>query len=100
MVNFNESHQSVLDALLLDKPGVHSGKMLGYPAYFAGEKLSICLVGEGVGLKLPSERAAALLAEDPHTSPFHPLGQPKMREWLQINPVESEDLQVFEESFK
>jgi len=102
MVQFNESHKTALDGLLLGLPGVRPGKMFGYPAYYAGEKLSICLVEDGVGLKLPAERVTALLAEDPHTSPFQPLGRPKMREWLQINPESSEDLtaylSVFEES--
>ena len=95
MVQFNLSHKLVLDAMLLDLPGVRPGKMFGYPAYYAGEKLSICLVEEGVGLKLPAERVNALLAEDPQTSPFQPLGRPKMREWLQINPVESGDLEAY-----
>jgi hypothetical protein len=102
LILINESHKSVLDALLLDLPGVRPGKMFGYPAYYAGDKLSICLVEDSVGLKLPAERVTALLAEDPHTSPFQPLGRPKMREWLQINPESSDDLlaylPVFEES--
>ena len=95
MVQFNESHKAVLDGLLLGLPAVRPGKMFGYPAYYAGEKLSICLVEDGVGLKLPADRVAALLTEDPHTSPFQPLGRPKMREWLQINPQSAEDLTAY-----
>ena len=104
MAQFNHGHKSVLDAMLHDLPGVRSGKMFGNPAYYAGEKLSICLVKDSVGLKLPAERVETLLAEDPNTSPFQPLGRPKMREWLQINLAESGDLEaylpVFEESIQ
>ena len=95
MVQFNESYKTALDGLLLGFPGVRPGKMFGYPAYYAGEKLSICLVEDGVGLKLPADRVAVLLAEDPRTSPFQPLGRPKMREWLQINPESPEDLEAY-----
>ena len=102
MVQFNGSHKVVLDQMLLELPGVRPGLMFGYPAYYAGEKLCICLVEDGVGLKLPADRVAQLLAEDAKMSPFQPLGRPKMREWLQINPVQPEDLRdylfVFEES--
>jgi len=104
MVQYNASTKSVLDEMLLDLPGVRPGKMFGYPAYYAGEKLSICLVKDGVGLKLPAARVEQILVEDPSTSPFQPLGRPKMREWLQINPARPEDLQgylpVFEESLQ
>lgn len=95
MVQFNPSFKSVLDEMLLDLPGVRSGKMFGYPAYYAGEKLSICLVGNGVGLKLPAARVQAILSEDHSTSPFQPLGRPKMREWLQLNPSRAEDLHAY-----
>lgn len=104
MVVFNANYKSILDDLLLGLPGVQPGKMFGYPAFYAGEKLSICLVGEGVGLKLPAERVDQLLAEDPSTSPFQPLGRRKMREWLQINAACAEDLPdylpVFQESIQ
>ncbi len=104
MVDFNQNFKTALDGLLLGLPDVRPGKMFGYPAYYAGEKLSICLVADGVGLKLPADRVAAFLAEDPHASPFQPLGRPKMREWLQINPDSPEDLKaylpVFEESLQ
>ena len=101
---YSEDHKSVLDELILDIPGVRPGKMFGYPAYYAGKKLSICLVGEGVGVKLPANRVEALLSSDPATSPFQPLGRPKMREWVQINCNQPEDLRdyqpVFEESIR
>ncbi len=52
MANFNSEHKAVLDELLLSQPNVRSGKMFGYPAYYAGKKLCICLYEQGVGVKL------------------------------------------------
>lgn len=104
MVNFNREHQAVLDQILLENPLVRSGKMFGYPAYYVGKKLSICLYEEGVGLKLPAETVKNLLEEDENTIPFQPLGRPKMKEWIQINLDDSEDYwqyaDVFEESIQ
>lgn len=104
MVAFNPQHKAVLDDLLLGDHRVRPGKMFGYPAYYAGEKLAICLYDEGVGVKLPSAVAASLLETDPNVIPFQPLGRPKMREWVQINLQDSENYQqyqtVFEESIR
>ena len=101
---FNEDHKAVLDDMLLDHPGVRPGKMFGYPAYYAGEKLSICLYEAGVGVKVPEATANNLLEKDLNVTPFQPMGRRKMREWIQINLEGSEDyrgyLNVFEESIE
>jgi hypothetical protein len=102
MVHFNANHKTVLDNLLLGHPLVRAGKMFGYPAYYVGKKLCICLYEQGVGVKLPEETAGKLLATDQNVVPFQPLGKPKMREWIQINLDHSEDYSqyrsVFDES--
>jgi hypothetical protein len=102
LVEFNAKHKAVLDELLLELPHVRPGKMFGYPAYYAGKKLSICIVGEGVGLKLPESTANQLLEEDPNITHFQPLGRRKMREWVQINLEDSSEfkryLDIFTES--
>jgi hypothetical protein len=85
MANFNSEHKTVLDDLLLGIPLVRAGKMFGFPAYYAGKKLCICLYEQGVGVKLPEASAAKLLESDRNVVPFQPLGRPKMREWVQIN---------------
>lgn len=90
MPDFNPNHKSVLDRLLLAHPLVRAGKMFGFPAYYAGKKLCICLYGAGVGIKLPAGTVASLLERDPNAIPFQPLGKPKMRAWVQINLVDSE----------
>jgi len=85
MVKFNSDIKDVMDKILLGDPRVRAGKMFGYPAYYAGEKLVICLYEDGVGIKLPAETAAQLIESDDHIAPFQPLGRPKMRKWAQIN---------------
>jgi hypothetical protein len=78
--------------------------MFGFPAYFAGKKLCICLYEQGVGLKLPEKSAKKLLDVDPNVIPFQPLGRKKMREWIQINLSRSENYRqyrlVFDESIQ
>lgn len=102
MANFNPKHKAVLDDLLLGHPKVRAGKMFGYPAYYAGKKLCICLYEQGVGVKLPEQSATKLLETDGNVVPFQPLGKPKMREWIQINLKRSDDykkyMSVFEEA--
>ena len=81
LANFNPKHKAVLDDLLLGHPAVRPGKMFGFPAYYAGRKLCICLSEEGVGVKIPEQTAVRLLKEDPQVVPFQPYGKRKMREW-------------------
>jgi hypothetical protein len=99
MANFNPKHKVVLDDLLLGKPHVQPGKMFGFPAYYAGKKLCICLYEQGVGLKLPEQSAAKLLASDRNAVPFQPMGRRKMREWVQINLSRSEEYRRYEAVF-
>jgi len=99
MDKFNPNHKTVLDDLLLGHPLVRPGKMFGYPAYYAGKKLCICLYEQGVGLKLPEKTATRLLETDKNIVPFQPLGKPKMREWVQINLDSSEDYRRYREIF-
>jgi hypothetical protein len=102
MAKYNPGHKAVLDKILLGHPHVKPGKMFGFPAYYVGKKLSICLYEQGIGIKLPEKFAAKLLETDPNALPFQPLGRPRMREWVQINLSRSEDyeqyLSIFEES--
>ena len=104
MINYNSEHKVFLDKLLLDYPLVRLGKMFGYPAYYVGKKLAICLFEQGVGVKIPEQSVTKLLETDSNTVPFQPMGKPKMREWVQINLNNSEDYihykAVFEESIR
>jgi hypothetical protein len=104
VANFKPAHKAVLDDLLLNNPDVRAGKMFGFPAYYAGKKLCICLYEQGVGVKLPEQSAARLLDTDRNAVPFQPMGRRKMREWVQINLTRSEDYRhykpMFEESIR
>ncbi|NTW08636.1 MAG: hypothetical protein HGA28_03610 [Anaerolineaceae bacterium] len=104
MAAYNLNHKTVLDHLLLSHPLVRPGKMFGFPAYYVGRKLCICLYEQGVGVKLPEKTAAQLLKTDRNVVAFQPMGRPKMREWVQINLSRSEDYKkyrsVFDESIR
>ena len=69
--------------LLSDQPDVTAGKMFGYPAFYTRGRLFGCVYGDGVGLKLPVERVAALMSS-PGFVPFRPFGKPMMREWVAL----------------
>jgi hypothetical protein len=97
---FNKNHKAVLDALLLQEDHVKGGKMFGYPAYYAGKKLCICLYEEGVGVKVPEKIASALLERDKNTIPFQPKGKAKMKEWVQINLEDSEEYRTYADIFQ
>jgi hypothetical protein len=101
---YNSAHKAFLDNLLLNLPQVRSGKMFGFPAYYVGKKICICLYGQGVGVKLPEPSAKKLLELDQNVIPFQPYGRQKMRLWVQINLTRSEDyrqyMPVFEESIQ
>lgn len=78
---------------------VRPGKMFGYPAYYVGKKLSICLIYNGAGVKFPAETVQRLLDTDENTLPFQPLGRPRIKEWVQINLVDSEDYREYQDEF-
>jgi len=92
---YDARHKEVLDDLLLDDVRVRPGKMFGYPAYYAGRKLAICLYEQGVGVKLPEGTAARLLESDANVTPFQPMGRRPMREWVQIDLTRSEDYREY-----
>jgi hypothetical protein len=102
MVYFNPENKAVIDELVGEIPVARPGKMFGFPAYYAGRKLAICVYEDGVGLKLPEDRVRHVIAENEHASPFQPYGKTVMREWVQLNLPAAKDyrryLSLFEES--
>ena len=102
-VVFNPDHKKVLDSFLLEQEGVSSGKMFGYPAYYVNKKLFACLYEDGVGIKLPEDKAKELVGQEGIIY-FQPLGRRKMREWIQINRENSSEYfnnkDIFIESIK
>lgn len=100
MAAMNEEIISVLDKMLLDDRRVRPGKMFGYPAYYAGVKLAVCLYEGGVAVKLPADTAAELIRIDENITPFQPLGRPKMREWIQITLEDPMEYLNYREQFE
>lgn len=100
MSNFNPDHKVVLDQMLLGLPMVREGKMFGFPAYYAGKKLAICLYEEGVGMKLPEATVKGLLVEDQNVILFVPYGRNKMNQWVQINCEDSRDYRKYQAVFQ
>lgn len=101
--DFNQEHKKVIDSLLLKAPGVVSGTMFGYPAYYINKKLFACLYENGVGVKVPEDVAKDLIGKEGIIH-FQPMGRAKMKEWIQINREKSEeyvkDQEIFERSIK
>ena len=73
----------VLSRLLLSRPDVAPRKMFGFPAFYTAGKLFACVVGDGVGLKLPEDSVQRFEGK-PGVTPFQPYGKPKMREWIHL----------------
>jgi len=91
-VVFNQEHKEALDSLLLQFPGVVSGRMFGYPAYYINNKLFACIYGNGVGIKIPEDMADSLVGREGIVR-FQPMGRKPMKEWVQVNRERSEDYQ-------
>lgn len=70
-------------------PGVRPGRMFGFPAFYAGDKLFACVYGEGLSLKLPLATVEAIVG-GPGITRFEPYGR-KMREWALIVRAEAAD---------
>jgi hypothetical protein len=102
-LNFNMDHKRILDSFLLDIPGVVSGKMFGYPAYYIKRKLFACVYENGVGVKIPENKVNEFIGKKGIIY-FKPRGRAKMREWIQINREKSEDYlndqEIFDISIK
>jgi len=96
---FSLQHKVVLDAILLQMPGVVAGTMFGYPAYYVNTKLFACLYEEGVGIKVPAKVAESLVGKQGIIR-FQPKGRKPMKEWIQINHERSEDYRMDEEILK
>ena len=97
-IKFDPEHKKILDSFLLEIPEVVPGKMFGYPAYYINKKLFACLYENGVGIKVPEDKAKEFIGKK-GIIPFQPLGRAKMKEWIQINRENSEDYLYDQEIF-
>jgi hypothetical protein len=101
MPGHREDILAVVRDLLADHPAVRPGTMFGLPAFYTGGKLVASLYGDGLGLKLPPARVAALVGE-PEYEPFDPVGRGPMRAWVWIRHADAaayaDDLPLLMES--
>jgi hypothetical protein len=56
--------------------------MFGVPAFYVGGRVFVCVWGDGVGLRLPTEVAQSVVGLTGLRS-FTPLGRTPMRGWIQ-----------------
>lgn len=89
--NYRDDHKAVLDALLLDMPGVTGGKAFGYPAYKIGGKVFCFVGGDGISIKLPKGHVDALISEGGAFGPFEPVEGTVWKSWVSIDRDTSED---------
>ena len=99
MVIINSANKAVIDEILTAMTGVRPGKMFGFPAYYSGKKLAICVFENIVGVKLPEERVKELISTDPHAAPFQPYGKHVMREWVQLSAADAQEYRQYQELF-
>lgn len=73
-----------LTNLLEAAAGASAGWMFGFPTFYSYGRMFACAYGSGVGIKLPAEKAANLIAAGNATA-FGPHDRAPMREWVQID---------------
>lgn len=100
---FDPAYKAKIDELLLVIPGVKGGKAFGYPAYKINGKVFAFVGGQGISLKLPAERARALIEAQPGVvRVFEPADGIIWKEWVTIEREHPEDYEqdvlLFEES--
>jgi len=104
MGNYNETHKTQIDEMVLAMPGVTSGKMFGYPGYKIKGKVFAFVGDEGIGIKLPEDRVNELVGSAPHFAPFEPAPGKVWKEWISIDRETSaayeKDRALIEESIR
>ena len=94
--------KALIDALLLQLPGVSARKISDLDAYFVSDKMFACISGDGVGLRLPAAAATELQFSRSDVVAFQPRGMTSTREWIQIDRADAadyeQDLELFQAS--
>ena len=98
------SRKALIDALLLQLPGVSARKISDLDAYFVSDKMFACISGDGVGLRLPAAVATELQFSRSDVVAFQPRGMTSTREWIQIDRADAadyeQDLELFQASLE
>ena len=85
------SRKALIDALLLQLPGVSARKISDLDAYFVSDKMFACISGDGVGLRLSAAAATELQFARSDVVAFQPRGMTSTREWIQIDHADAAD---------
>ena len=98
------SRKALIDAVLLQLPGVVAKKISDLDAYFVSDKMFACISGNGVGLRVPVASATELQFSRSDVVPFQPGGMSSSREWIQIDRADAadyvQDLDLFQASLE
>ena len=81
---YSLENQRVLDEILLDEIGITRGIVFGLACYKIDGQVFATLYEQGVGIKLPANRAEELKAM-PHISEFRPYNKRRGKHFVQIN---------------
>lgn len=92
--------KALIDALLLQLPGVSARKISDLDAYFVSDKMFACISGDGVGLRLPVATATELQFSRSDVVAFQPRGMTSTREWIQIDRADAADYEKDLELFR
>lgn len=98
-IKYDPELQGLLDDLLLEMPDITAAMIFGLPCYKIDNKVFATLFGEGVGIKIPAERAQELLIEL-NIVPFEPFGRNRGSEHVQINHNNLNDYRQDKELFR
>ena len=85
----HDGHKTVMDDLLLKRPGVRPGQMMGHPAYYLHGNMFAAVLETAVIFKVPADYAESRIGE-PGVTAFQPGGHP-MRGWIQVDRKDSDD---------
>ena len=94
------SRKALIDAVLLQLPGVIAKKISDLDAYFVNDKMFACISGDGVGLRVPAASATELQFSRSDVVPFQPRGMSSTREWVQIDRTDAADYEKDLELFR
>lgn len=101
---YRDDVKDVMDALLLEMPGVTGGKAFGHPAYKINKKVFLFVVREGITIKLPESRVKELLEAHSDMSIFQPVEGTSWKSWVLIGYPDAQKLRdhidLLEESFQ
>ena len=79
------------DDRFLADPSFAKRKTFGCPSYYRGKKMFAFIYEDALGIKLPPERVAEVIAKDPDTFAHFNPGDGIMKNWLMITRPEAEE---------